>query len=81
MSSDQRAEVAAAFALDTAAAALACESVHAVLAITDDHRFARRLAALGCSVIPDGSATISTARCVWLLPKPYGGGLVACRLP
>ena len=54
MSSDQRAEVAAAFALDTAAAALACESVHAVLAITDDHRFARRLAALGCSVIPDG---------------------------
>lgn len=51
-----REEYAAAFALDTVAAALAAPGVVAVLAVTDDHAFAARLAALGCSALPDGVA-------------------------
>ena len=51
---EHRAALARAFALDTATAATAATRVHAVLAVTDDHRFARALAAVGCSVIPDG---------------------------
>lgn len=51
---DLRSSLAAAFALDTAEAALATPSVRAVLAVTDDHAFAGELAAAGCSVIPDG---------------------------
>ncbi|MGN0065376.1 MAG: 2-phospho-L-lactate guanylyltransferase [Nocardioides sp.] len=50
----ERATLAAAFALDTASAALDCPAVDAVLAVTDDHHFARRLLGLGCAVIPDG---------------------------
>jgi 2-phospho-L-lactate/phosphoenolpyruvate guanylyltransferase len=48
--------LAAAFALDTARACLAAEHVVAVLAVTDDARFADDLRAAGCETIPDGVA-------------------------
>lgn len=51
-----RTALAAAFALDTAAAALAAPRVAGVLVVCDDHRFAARLADLGCAVVPDGVA-------------------------
>lgn len=51
---EHRAALARAFALDTAAAALAATRVASVLAVTDDHRFAGTLSSLGCAVIPDG---------------------------
>ena len=51
-----RRELAAAFALDTVAACLAAERVGAVLAVTDDASFSRRLTEAGCSAIPDGVA-------------------------
>jgi 2-phospho-L-lactate guanylyltransferase len=50
----QRRDLAAAFARDTAAAARRTPGVVAVLAVTDDYRFARELADDGCEVIPDG---------------------------
>lgn len=49
-----RRDLAAAFARDTVAAALATPQVRAVLGVTDDHRFASELAAQGCEVVPDG---------------------------
>ena len=52
----RRRELAAAFALDTVAGALRTPGVVDVLAVTDDFRFAARLAALGCSVLLDGAA-------------------------
>ncbi|GAA2147540.1 2-phospho-L-lactate guanylyltransferase [Nocardioides koreensis] len=52
-SDDRRRDLAAAFALDTVAACLTADHVVAVLAITDDATFARRLADLGCASIPD----------------------------
>ena len=52
----RRRELASAFALDTVSAALRTAGVVDVLAVTDDFRFAARLRALGCSVIPDGAA-------------------------
>lgn len=55
-SDDRRRELAAAFALDTVAACLAADRVGAVLAVTDDAGFSRRLAGLGCASIPDGVA-------------------------
>lgn len=51
-----RRDLAAAFALDTAAACLATPRVAAVLAVTDDAVFAAELAAAGCATIPDGVA-------------------------
>lgn len=48
-----RRELAAAFALDTAVAALAASRVTSVLALTDDHWFADELAGVGCVVLPD----------------------------
>lgn len=51
---DVRRELAAAFALDTVAAALATPGVRQVLAVTDDFRFASALAEAGCEVLPDG---------------------------
>lgn len=51
---DVRRRLAEAFALDTATACLATPSVGAVLAVTDDADFSRRLADLGCVAIPDG---------------------------
>ena len=54
--SDQRRELATAFALDAVTAVLRTPGVVGVLAVTDDHRFAARLTALGCEVIPDGAA-------------------------
>ncbi|WP_082623893.1 2-phospho-L-lactate guanylyltransferase [Nocardioides sp. Soil805] len=51
----QRRDLAAAFARDTAAAARRTPGVVAVLAVTDDFRFARELAQDGCEVIPDGA--------------------------
>ena len=52
----RRRALAAAFALDTARACLSTGSVAAVLAVTDDARFADELRALGCATIPDGVA-------------------------
>jgi 2-phospho-L-lactate guanylyltransferase len=52
----RRRVLAAAFALDTAAACLDAEHVAAVLAVTDDARFAADLRAAGCQTIPDGVA-------------------------
>ena len=52
----RRRALAAAFALDTARACLDAESVGAVLAVTDDARFAEELRAAGCHTIPDGVA-------------------------
>jgi 2-phospho-L-lactate/phosphoenolpyruvate guanylyltransferase len=49
-----RRALAAAFALDTARACLAADAVVAVLAVTDDARFADRLRETGCETIPDG---------------------------
>lgn len=54
LSDEHRRALAAAFAHDTAAAVLATPGVVAVLAVTDDHRFAAELAETGCDVIPDG---------------------------
>jgi 2-phospho-L-lactate/phosphoenolpyruvate guanylyltransferase len=53
---DLRRELAVAFALDTVSACLATPGVDAVLAVTDDVAFSRRLAALGCEAVPDGVA-------------------------
>ena len=50
----KRRDLAAAFARDTAAAARRTPGVVAVLAVTDDFRFAAELAQDGCEVIPDG---------------------------
>jgi 2-phospho-L-lactate/phosphoenolpyruvate guanylyltransferase len=50
----RRRALAAAFALDTARACLAARRVTAVLAVTDDARFADDLRAAGCETIPDG---------------------------
>ncbi|RYU12305.1 2-phospho-L-lactate guanylyltransferase [Nocardioides iriomotensis] len=50
---DVRQELAAAFAADTVAAALASSSVDVVLAVTDDHRLAAELRDLGAEVMPD----------------------------
>jgi len=52
----RRRALAAAFALDTARACLAADRVVAVLAVTDDARFADDLRAAGCETIPDGVA-------------------------
>lgn len=49
-----RRELAVAFALDTVSACLAAPGVGAVLAVTDDAAFSKRLAALGCEAVPDG---------------------------
>lgn len=54
LTDDRRRGLAAAFALDTVTACLATSSVSRVLAVTDDAAFARDLAAVGCSVMPDG---------------------------
>lgn len=51
---EHRRSLAAAFALDTAAACLAARSVAHVLAATDDAGFSARLTALGCAAVPDG---------------------------
>ncbi|MGA8256913.1 MAG: 2-phospho-L-lactate guanylyltransferase [Nocardioides sp.] len=50
-----RRELAVAFALDTAAACLACERISEVLVATDDAGLAARLSALGCASVPDGT--------------------------
>jgi len=52
----RRRRLAAAFALDTARACLAADQVAAVLAVTDDARFAEELRSVGCETIPDGVA-------------------------
>jgi 2-phospho-L-lactate/phosphoenolpyruvate guanylyltransferase len=49
-----RRTLAAAFALDTARACLTTACVRAVLAVTDDARFAAELRAAGCRTMPDG---------------------------
>src|SRR5690606_985459 len=54
---DRRRDLARAFALDTARAALQTRGVTAVLAVTDDFRFASELRDLGCELIPDGTTT------------------------
>lgn len=49
-----RVALATAFALDTIAAARACDAVAEVMVVTDDHEFASDAARRGCAVIPDG---------------------------
>ena len=51
---EDRAALAAAFALDTVSACLAADLVEAVLVATDDVAFAERLQTLGAVAIPDG---------------------------
>ena len=51
---ETRRELASAFALDTVSACLSTPHVAAVMAVTDDALFARRLADAGCAVLPDG---------------------------
>lgn len=53
----QRRDLAAAFALDTATAALAADHVAHVLVATDDAAFATRLSGLGCATVPDGDTS------------------------
>jgi 2-phospho-L-lactate/phosphoenolpyruvate guanylyltransferase len=50
---DQRMELARAFPADCIAAALACDEVRAVVAVTDDDIAAEQLRGLGAQVIPD----------------------------
>jgi 2-phospho-L-lactate guanylyltransferase len=50
-----RQRLAAAFAADTVAAALATPSVSVVLAVTDDYLLARELKDLGAEVVPDAT--------------------------
>jgi 2-phospho-L-lactate guanylyltransferase len=50
---DVRENLAAAFAADTVAAAVASPAVDLVLAVTDDHRLADELRDLGAEVMPD----------------------------
>ncbi len=52
---DARQALVVAFALDTITAALGSPLVETVLAVTDDHMLARRLAEAGASVIPDAT--------------------------
>lgn len=52
---EARADLAAAFAADTVAAALECPLVERVLVVTDDHLLAGSLTDLGAEVIPDGA--------------------------
>ena len=51
---EQRTGLAAAFARDTVAAALAADLVDAVMVVTDDAGFAAVAAADGCATLPDG---------------------------
>ncbi len=52
---ERRRDLAAAFAQDTIAAVLDTPAVDRVLVLTDDFRFADKLALAGCTVIPDGA--------------------------
>lgn len=52
---DVRRSLATAFAADTIEAALRAELVDVVLAVTDDHRLAADLKAMGAEVMPDGT--------------------------
>lgn len=58
---DVRRALAAAFAVDTVDAALACAGVAEVLVVTDDHVLARELAERGAEVIPDGAGDLNTS--------------------
>lgn len=51
---EHRIDLALAFALDTATAALACDGVRAVIVVTDEPGAARALAGVGALVIDDG---------------------------
>lgn len=85
-----RRRLAEAFALDTAAACLAAETVGAVLAVTDDAGFSTELTAIGCVAIPDGvaddlngtlvqAAAEATRRWPGLVPVALTGDLPALR--
>ena len=56
MGAAMRRQLVVAFAVDTINAAIASPLVDVVLAVTDDHDFARELSELGAYVIPDGTA-------------------------
>jgi len=56
MGDSMRRELVVAFAVDTIDAAMASPPVDVMLAVTDDHQFARELRHLGAHVIPDGTA-------------------------
>ena len=85
-----RANLARAFALDTAAACLAADRVAEVLVVTDDALFASEVRTLGCAVIPDGvggdlngtlvqAAAEAARRWPDLLPVALCGDLPALR--
>lgn len=87
---EARAMLARAFALDTAEACLATESVGRVLVVTDDAFFASEVRGLGCTVIPDGVSgdlngtllqAAAEARRLWpdLRPAALCGDLPALR--
>lgn len=54
-----RRALAVAFALDTVVAALRSDPVATVLVVTDDHRLADQVRALGAAVVPDGTADLN----------------------
>jgi 2-phospho-L-lactate/phosphoenolpyruvate guanylyltransferase len=56
---DVRRDLAAAFAMDTVAALLSCETVARVLVVTDDHVLARAMSDLGADVVPDGTSDLN----------------------
>ncbi|MEV0372633.1 2-phospho-L-lactate guanylyltransferase [Streptomyces sp. NPDC050636] len=70
-----RPRLALAFALDTVAAALACEYVRDVVVVTDDPLAGERLAALGARIVPDTPARGLNAALV------HGAGTVRARRP
>ena len=80
---EQRSLLARAFALDTVAAVLASPSVRAVVAVTDDFRFAADLSAAGCVVLPDGvsgdlNATLVQAAFECVRRWPTAGVAAVC---
>lgn len=54
-----RQDLAAAFAVDTVNAVLACARVARVLVVSDDHRLAGLMSDLGADVLPDGTSNLN----------------------
>jgi 2-phospho-L-lactate guanylyltransferase len=54
-----RRDLAAAFAVDTVSAVLACDAVRRVLVVGDDHVLAAAVSDLGADVLPDGTSDLN----------------------
>jgi 2-phospho-L-lactate/phosphoenolpyruvate guanylyltransferase len=77
---DRRVELALAMAADTVTAALACQEAADVIVVTDDQVAGSMLAALGASVIPDGSDGLNAALshgAFYVLERRPGAGVAA----